>query len=184
MPLSAPSKRSEAHHRVIDMRVFAREDGLYDVEGHLVDRKPFAFTRFSTTEPWPAGQALHDLWVRMTVDSSYTVRAIEAASDTTPHAICKEAERTLSVLVGERIAKGWSSRVKELLRGAASCTHLMEMMIPLATTAMQGIMGMRGERVVDIEANAHKIDSCYAYGRNREVVMRLWPSRWQPPSGP
>ena len=59
----------------------------------------------------------------MTVDSEYTVRAIEAASDVTPYGICKEAENTLSVLVGERLVRGWSAKVKERLRGAASCTH-------------------------------------------------------------
>src|SRR5438874_12287266 len=31
---------------------------------------------------------------------------------------------------GTEARSGWSSRVKSLLRGAASCTHLMEMLIP------------------------------------------------------
>ncbi|MBB3181111.1 DUF2889 domain-containing protein [Variovorax sp. Sphag1AA] len=141
MPLSDPVSRRGVHHRIIDMQAFAREDGLFDVEAHLVDTKPFEFLRLSSPDPVPAGHALHDLWIRMTVTGDYTVRAIEAASDVTPYAICKEAENTLSVLVGERLVRGWSSKVKERLRGAASCTHLMEMLIPLATTALQGIPG-------------------------------------------
>ena len=182
MPLSEASARREIHYRVIDMRAYAREDGLYDVEAHLVDRKPFAFTRFSAPDPTPAGQALHDLWIRLTVDGEFVVRQIEAASDATPFGVCKEAESTLSVLIGERIGRGWSSLVKERLRGAASCTHLMEMLIPLATTALQGILAMRTERNATGDANGvpHKIDSCYAYGRQREVVMRLWPQHYRP----
>lgn len=159
------------------MRAYAREDGLYDAEAHLVDTKPFDFLRPSSPVPTPAGQALHDLWVRITVDEDFTVRAIEAASDVTPWGICKEAEATLSVLVGERLARGWSSRVKERLRGAASCTHLMEMLIPLATTALQGINALR----TDLHHSPKKIDSCYAFGREREVVKLLWPQHWQPP---
>ncbi|MEJ8851248.1 DUF2889 domain-containing protein [Variovorax rhizosphaerae] len=180
MPLSQPATRRELHHRIIDMRAYARDDGLYDVEAHLVDTKPCDFVRISSSRPVPAGQALHDLWIRMTVDGNYTVQAIEAASDMTPYGICKEAENTLSVLVGERLAKGWSSKVKERLRGAASCTHLMEMLIPLATTALQGIRGAdpkRLEKASGPEAEV-KLDSCYAYGRSREVVRRFWPQHY------
>src|SRR5437764_5636833 len=128
MPLSAPVQRREAHHRSIEMKTFARDDGLYDVEGRLIDRKPFDFVRPSSQRAVPAGEPLHDLWIRMTLDDDYTVRAMEAASDTTPWALCRQAEDTLKVLVGHRVARGWSSLVKEKLRGAASCTHLMEML--------------------------------------------------------
>lgn len=182
MPLSLPAARRGLHHRVIDMQTYAREDGLYDVEARLIDRKPFDYTRPSSPVPVPAGQPLHDLWLRVTVDGEYVVRQIEASSDVTPWEICKEAEQTLSVLVGERIARGWSSIVKERLRGAASCTHLMEMLIPMATTALQGIRGLHQERTrtVDAAGVPHKIDSCYAYGRGRAVVKMLWPQHHRP----
>jgi len=159
------------------MQTYAREDGLYDVEARLVDRKPFPFRRMSSPEPLPAGQALHDLWIRMTVDEDCVVRDIVAASDTTPWQLCKEATSTLRVLIGERIARGWSVKVKERLRGAASCTHLMEMLLPMATTALQGIRGMRPEssRIAGTDVPHEKIDSCFAYGRDRQVVKMLWP---------
>jgi hypothetical protein len=177
MPLSKPNARREIHHRVIDMKAYAREDGLYDVEAHLVDTKPFVFQRLSSPEPLPAGQPLHDMWIRLSVDEEFVVRHIEASSDVTPFDLCKEAESTLSVLVGERIARGWSAIVKERLRGSASCTHLMEVLIPLATTALQGIRALRADRHSTVDANGIplKIDSCYAYGHQRELVMRLWP---------
>ncbi len=176
MPLSKPALRREIHRRVIDMQAYARDDGLYDIEVHLVDTKPFEFQRFSTPKPWPAGTPLHDLWLRLTIDAAYDVMAIEASSDVTPFAICKEAEKTLSVLIGQRVAKGWPSRVREKLGGAASCTHLMEMLLPLGTTAYQAINALRPDRITNFESQAHKvIDSCYAYGREREVVQRIWP---------
>ncbi len=143
MPLLAPVSRSEVHQRTISMTAYSRDDGLYDVEAHLVDTKPFFFERLGSPHPVPPGEALHDLWVRLTVDGNYTVQAVEAASDKTPYSLCTEAEETLQVLVGQRFARGWSAIVKERLRGAASCTHLMEMLIPLATTAMQGIRGLK-----------------------------------------
>jgi hypothetical protein len=186
MPLNPPVQRREIHHRVIDMRAYAREDGLFDVEARLVDRKPFPFQRTSTPEPWPAGSALHDLTIRMTVDDQYVVCEMTATSDVTPFGICKETESTLSVLVGQRIASGWAQRVKERLRGIAGCTHLMEMLIPMATTALQGVRGLHPEsrRTVGGNGEPLSLDSCYAYARHRDVVKMVWPEHFRPLKGP
>jgi hypothetical protein len=184
MPLSDSTARSEVTHRTIDMKAYAREDGLYDIEAHLVDRKPFTFTHFSSPKPFLAGQPLHDMWIRLTVDEELVVRNIEAASDTTPFDLCKEAESTLSVLAGERIASGWSKLVKERLHGAASCIHLKEMLIPMATVAIQGVRGLSMKQNNDpADANGipDNLDSCYALDRSRVVVMRLWPRHYRPP---
>lgn len=180
MPLSAPVARRDVHHRIIEMQAFARDDGLFDVEARLIDRKPFDFLRPSSPQPVPAGQPLHDLWVRLTLDGDFTVRSIEASSDVTPWTLCKEAEATLQVLVGERVARGWSSKVKERLRGASGCTHLMEMLVTMGTTALQGIRGSDPSRRPAAEA---KLDSCYAYGRQRSVVKMLWPEHHRPREG-
>lgn len=183
MPLNDPTARRQVHHRTIDLQTFAREDGLFDVEAHLLDRKPFAFRRLSRPTPIPPGEALHDLRIRMTIDQDLVVQDIQAASVTTPWALCRNAESTLSVLLGERIARGWSSKVKERLRGAAGCTHLMEMLIPMATVALQGIRGLQPEHVLAVDSDGvpRKIDSCYAYSREREVVQQLWPLHYRPP---
>ncbi|MBU68639.1 MAG: hypothetical protein CL858_24895 [Cupriavidus sp.] len=181
MPLSPPTHRKTIHHRLINMQAFRRDDGLFDIEAHLVDTKPFAFARVSNPAPLPAGEPLHDLWVRVTVDGNFFIHGIEAASDATPYSLCKEAETTLQSLIGERMASGWSSRVKEKLRGAASCTHLMELLIPIATTAFQGIMGAErdGQKVVDVSKVAVRLDSCYAYARDRSVVKTYWPQHYR-----
>jgi hypothetical protein len=180
MPLPDPSARREIHHRTIDMRAFARDDGLFDVEARLIDCKPFDYVRPSSATPVPAGHALHDLSVRLTLDTDFTVKEIAASSDVTPWALCREAEATLQVLVGERVARGWSSRVKERLRGAAGCTHLMEMLVTMGTTALQGIRGADPARRITVES---KLDSCYAYGRQRSVVKMLWPEHHRPADG-
>ena len=41
---------------------------------------------------------------------------------------------SLSVLVGARIGKGWSKLVRERLQRVDNCTHLVELLMPLATT--------------------------------------------------
>jgi len=182
MSLSHPAPRREIHHRVIDMHGYLREDGLYDIEAHLVDTKPFPLALIGWPQPLPAGTPLHDLSIRLTIDAACVVKKIEASSDATPYPLCKEAESTLSVLVGERIAAGWSGIVKQKLRGPASCTHLMEMLIPLATTALQAINGARriGQSTVNLAEVTVRPDGCYAYSRRRSVIQRFWPEHFQP----
>ena len=182
MPLSQPASRREVHARTIDIRAFGRDDGLYDIEAQLIDRKPFAFWRVAQLEPTPPGEPLHDFSIRLTVDKTLVVRSIEASSDTTPFNICREAETTLGVLVGERIASGWSAKVKSSLRGTQSCTHLMEMLITMATPALQGSRGLARERKIDdSKLGPGKLDSCYAYSRERAVIKLHWPEHYRAP---
>ena len=158
------------------MKVFRRKDGLYDVEAHLVDTKPFAFERVNRPDPLPAGQPQHDLWVRLVLDDEHTLRAVEAASDTTPVAICPRAGGSLSVLVGERIGKGWSKVVRERLQRLDNCTHLVELLMPMATTAL---MGTRGAKPIAVRfppgARPTQLDTCYAWSTEREMVGNAWP---------
>lgn len=176
MPLSKEAPRQPIHHRVIDMQAYAREDGLYDVEARLVDRKPFPFRRRGTTTPLPPNAPVHDLWVRVTIDEQFTIHAVETASDVTPYGTCPEGGKALQSMVGERMAAGWSRTVKTRLRGAASCTHLMELLIPMATTAYQGVQThLRMAKGVESQGASARVDSCWAYRRDGEVVRMLWP---------
>jgi hypothetical protein len=162
--------------RTLEMRGYRRDDGLYDIEGHLVDRKSIPLT-IAGREIAP-GQAIHDMWVRLVVDEELLVHDIVAVSDVTPHAVCREASETLRPMVGERIAHGWTSKVKERLGGKASCTHLMEMLLPLATAAFQTLAHVRLARPdqLDRDGRPLKIDSCYAYASERDIVERRWPA--------
>lgn len=175
--------RQELHHRQIDLRFFQRSDGLYEVEGHLVDRKTLPFRRLLHDRDMPAGAALHDILVRLVVDDSLLVHDASATMSATPFGICPEAANTLAPLKGLRIGAGWNKRVRELLGGSASCTHIVEILGPMATTVHQGLAPQRLARMTQASSNEQqsKVDSCYAYGREREVVARLWPNlRKQP----
>jgi hypothetical protein len=171
-------EREEIHHRQIDLRFFRRSDGLYEVEGRLVDRKTRPFRRALHDHDTPPGTALHDIVVRLVIDEDMLVHDVSATLTATPFGLCREAANTLAPLKGLRIGAGWNKRVRELLGGAASCTHIMEILGPMATTAYQGFAPQRLARFASGDNHAYqsKIDSCYAYGREREVVARLWPN--------
>jgi hypothetical protein len=60
----------------------------------------------------------------------------------------------------------------------------MEMLIPMATTALQGIRGAQRQRNPPSPATGVPIalDSCYAYARHRDVVKQFWPEHHRPPT--
>jgi len=176
--MSDQPAREEIHHRQIDLRFFRRADGLYEVEGRLVDTKTHPFRRLLANDDTPPGVPVHDIVVRLVVDESLLVRDASAFMASTPFDVCRGAEGTLGVLKGLRIGAGWNKRVRDLLGRSASCTHVVELLGPMATTAFQGLAPQRLARINDPENEAQrraKVDSCFAYAANREVVARLWP---------
>jgi len=176
MPLSPPADREPLHRRLIECRGYRRRDGLWDVEGHLVDTKTYSFPNQDRGEIH-AGEPLHEMWVRLTFDDDLVVRDVEAVTDAGPYKICPDAAPKLGVLKGLRIAHGWTRAVKERLGGAKGCTHLVEMLGPVATVAYQTLVSLRMKRLdaTPTDRRPPVIDSCYAYRSDGEVVRRRWP---------
>jgi hypothetical protein len=164
VPLPAPVPREELHLRRIELRGYRRHDGLYEIEAHLTDSKPQA-------------APLHDMWIRLVIDDELTVHDIVASTDASPYAACPEAVDTLAQLKGLRIGRGFGRIVRERLSGVQGCTHLTELLVPLATTAFQTLSDLRNARPDRLDANGKpvKIDSCYAYASTRELVRMRWP---------
>ncbi len=183
MPLPDSLEREEIHQRQITMRAYRRVDGLYEIEGRVVDNKPIEFVAPLTNRVLAPGQSIHDLWIRLVIDDEFLIHDVIASSDATPFGICKQAPPTLEVMKGERIGAGWSKLVRSKLKGAASCTHLMELLGPMATTAYQALWPVVRTRPDPLDANGRptKIDSCYAYASNREVTLKLWPKFYDGP---
>lgn len=176
--------REELHFRRIDMRGFRRADGLFEIEGRVTDRKPHEFRSPNGTKVVAANAPIHDMGVRLVIDLDMTVQDVATFTVSAPYGDCYDAGARLQVLKGLRIAGGWGSEVRRRLGGAQSCTHLMELLIPLATTAYQSLTMMRVGRpdTLDTQGQPVKIDSCYAYSREREVVRRRWPDYYTGPA--
>src|SRR5262249_43094787 len=87
MPLSAPAPREHIHTRQVECRGYLRTDGLWDIEGHMTDRKTYSFPSEERGEV-TAGTPVHDMWIRMTVSDDLVIQAIEAVTDGAPYRIC------------------------------------------------------------------------------------------------
>jgi len=175
--------RRELHFRRIDMRGWERDDGLYEVEGRVVDRKPHDFTAPSGKKVAPAGQPIHDMSVRLVFDAKMVVREVTAFIDSYPYDDCTGGGQALQALVGLHIGGGWSGEVRKRLGGASSCAHLRELLIPLATAAFQSTTMMRMQLPDQLDAAGKpvKLDSCYTYASDRGLALHRWPAFYTGP---
>jgi hypothetical protein len=187
MPLSPPPlAREPLHTRRIDCRGYRRADGLWDIEGHLSDVKSYGFTTDERGRI-EAGEPIHDMGLRLTVDDGLVIRAVEAVTDRGPYRVCPAITVNFQRLVGLAIRPGFTRRVKELLGGAQGCTHLVELIGPVATTAFQTIAPMRvWQEGRESGKKPRLIDSCHAYASDGEQVRQQWPEFYTgaPPSPP
>lgn len=182
MPLSDPADREHIHTRDIDCRGYRRADGLWDVEGHLTDVKSYPFTNDFRGTITP-GEPLHDMWIRITIDDSLTIVAAEAVTDRGPYHLCGDITPNYQRLVGLSITAGFTRKVRERLGGVHGCTHLVELLGPMATTAFQTIfpilMRERAEHRADAASDEKRrpslLNTCHAYASDGEIVKRHWP---------
>jgi hypothetical protein len=177
--------REELHWRRIDMRGYRRGDGLFEVEGRVTDRKTSDLVPLVGDRVVPAHQPVHDMGVRIVFDEQMVVHAVTTFTDAAPYDICPLGGLALQSLKGLRMTSGWGKEVRSRLRGARSCTHLMELLAPLATVAFQSLSALRKGQPLQLDANGRpaKIDSCYAYGAERDLVRQYWPEHYRAPRG-
>ena len=138
MPLTPPQPREAIHTRAIEINGYRRADGLYDLEAHLTDTKTFGQTNYDRGYI-PAGEPVHDMWLRLTIDDTCKSSSVDAVSDKTPYVMCPSAAPNFSRLVGLRIKAGFLRDANHRVGGTLGCTHLRELLQQMATTAFQTI---------------------------------------------
>lgn len=177
MPLSSPTPREALHERSVECTGYRRRDGLFDIEGHLVDTKTYSFPN-KARGAIKAGEPLHEMWIRVTLDEHMLIHDVEAATDAGPFETCPDIVGRFKLLVGVTIGPGWTRKAQERLGGANGCTHLVELLRPIATTAFQTLYGARKHRGTSETSGAKKpafIDSCHALASDSVVVKEHWP---------
>jgi hypothetical protein len=187
-------KREKLHTRAITITGYRRDDGLYDIEAQLTDTKSYGFSNHDRGHI-AAGEPLHGMWLRLTVDERMTIVASEAATDYGPYAACPIAAPNFARLTGLRIRPGFLREANLRVGGAVGCTHLRELLQQVATTAFQTINPAQAKadfrrqgrkdtpgsdaldtRIAERMGGAPAIvGTCIAYARDGEVVLRRWP---------
>ena len=176
MPLPLATPRKRIHTRKIEIHGFEREDGLWEIEGHLTDQKNYAFPNQYRGEI-PAGKPIHDMSLRISVDDKFVIQNVVAISDGTPFSICPEATASYENLKGLCIASGWRREIRKHVGDVKGCTHLTALLNEVATVAFQTIYPIlhRGKASEPAASKPDLLDSCHAFASDSDVVKRHWP---------
>ncbi len=177
MSLSEPVERKHLHTRTITCKGFLRDDGLWDIEAHLTDVKTYSFENQDRGGEIRAGEPVHGMHLRMTIDLDFQIHAMEAFTEYSPYHACGRASAVMGRLVGLRIGPGWMRKVRGLVGGTTGCTHLLELLPVMATTAYQTLhfaLEERESRSGD-RPRPGLIDTCLALASDGPVVKRQWP---------
>ncbi|MBL8515317.1 MAG: DUF2889 domain-containing protein [Betaproteobacteria bacterium] len=172
MPVSAPTaQREPLHQRSITVQGFKRADGLYDIEATLIDTKAVDFILTSGLRR--AGEPVHAMTLRITVDTALTIVDAEASTDAMPYTgECGKIAPHYRNLIGLSIRPGFTAKVRELFAGTAGCTHLTDLIGVAATTAFQTLAGQLPQ---DQVRKPHQLDRCHALKTDAPSVAKYYP---------
>ena len=143
--LSPPAPREAVHQRQINCNGFVRNDELYDIEAELTDHKTYAFPsdfRGTVTPDLP----VHHMILRITINKDRVIQYAETITITGPYAICPTANKVFHNLVGLQIGPGWRRKAQAAIGGRHGCTHITELLNPVATIAYQTLYGEKARQ--------------------------------------
>ena len=182
MPLPVTEVGRElTHTRRVRYEGYKRADGLWDIEAHLTDIKNHDFRL--KTGVRRAGQPVHSMWVRISIDSKLNIVGAAASSDAVPYpGGCETIAPAYRGLIGLNLLKDFKRRSREMLGGVKGCTHLTEMLDGLPTAAIQTFAGeMPEER--EGGGKPFQLDQCHALETTTETVKRWYPKWHRKKSG-
>ena len=197
MPLSPPVGRQHLHTRRVTCQGFFREDGLWDIEGRITDEKSYEHAN-EWRGPLKPGDLVHDMSIRLTLNDRFTIVDVEAVTDKSPYRICGDVAPDFKKLIGLRIGGGFHREVRARLGGVHGCTHIVELLGPVATTAFQTVSSgkarelERAHRAKNDPApqvvapskprrKPYVIDACHAWAADGPVVKRWAPDFYTGP---
>jgi Protein of unknown function (DUF2889) len=175
---TAASDRQLKHRRSIDVQIYARGNGLWEVDARIIDVRPRE-TRMATGM-LPAGVPIHEMLLRLVVDERFDI--VEAGAETfaMPYpGDCNSYGDVYGRLVGLNLMRGFRHAVRERLGGTQGCTHITELTQVLPTAVVQAFAG----EVIDTRGDGaestqpFQIDRCHALRADGPAVKTYYP-RW------
>lgn len=181
LPPATP--RVMKHRRTFCYEVFEREDGLWDVDAQMLDHKTRDIIVANQTRA--VGEPLHDMVLRVTLDSHLTIVAAQATTVAAPYMVqCPSINPVYEQLVGLNVLKGFRKAIGERFANVAGCTHMTELAATLPTVVIQGIgtelaqrRRVAGTEVGELGDKPFQLDQCHALRSDGEVARVFYP-KW------
>ncbi|MBL8446494.1 MAG: DUF2889 domain-containing protein [Zoogloeaceae bacterium] len=168
-------QRRPLHTRTIGLSGFEREDGFFEIEARLTDVKALDYQMASGVRS--AGDPIHDMWVRVVIDTSFQIIAAEVRSDAVPYVgACDAIAPSYGQLVGLNLVRGFRQAVRDRFGEVKGCTHISELLLSLPTAAIQTLATLRRD-TDDRAGKPFQLDRCHALDTQSETVRTYYP-RW------
>ena len=176
-------KGEKIHTRNIEMNTWEVDRDHILVEGRLVDIRCRDFINLSGEKR--KGGELHHMAVRCLIKiPELEISDIETDMVTIPREDCRGIHDSLDALKGERLVKGFTRRVRELLGGPRGCTHLNHLIVTMASAAMQGFFALNASWKDSPDRESREkfrlktmelflSDTCYCWRENGPEITQL-----------
>jgi len=176
-PISASVTRTRLHLRRIALEGWRRSDGLWDIEARLIDTKDHDYPLASGVRP--RGDAVHDMWIRVTIDHEFNIVAVAACSDAVPYpGGCESIAPDYGRIVGLNLVRGFRRTVAEMFGSVRGCSHLTELLGVLPTAAIQTFASeTRDTAAAGADGKPFQLDQCHALETTSDTVRHYYP-RW------
>jgi hypothetical protein len=163
------------HNRSIQVHSFERDDGLWDIEAELIDHKAYSFIkRNGATQE--AGQAIHHMFVRVTIDTQFEIIDAIAVYDAAPFdSSCSVISSAYRDLVGMNLLKSFRQQIKDRFGKTAGCTHMTELAGVLPTAAVQSMAGRKRAEAELTGRKPFQLGGCHAWRPDSEVIKEHYP---------
>ena len=175
MPLPpATAPRTRKHRRSVVFTGFRRDDGLWDIEGHLTDVKDQDIEICGDIRR--SGEPIHDFSVRVTIDRKMNVVDFAASAEHVPYTgICERIIPDYRQVIGLNLFKGFLKSVKTLFGDTRGCAHISELLMGIPTAAFQTFAG--DVKPSKYDKKPPHLEHCHALAADSEIVRRYYP-RW------
>lgn len=174
--------RHMIHLRQIEAVAFVRDDGLWEMELTLHDRKTRTFPGGAGDHP--AGVPIHGMTLACTLSTDGTVTHADARMTSVPFEVsCRSSADDYAELIGLNVFDHFSARLKDRLGERSGCHHLTTLAGMLPTLAIQSFAG----EVVAVRDDGRSLerppalDGCRGLRTDGEAVRLYWP-RWHQPA--
>ncbi len=170
-------EKKKIYTRDIKVTTFDYDDAHIIVEGQLKDNRNIPYYSHSGKLRSPG--SVHNLLLRLLIHKeSIRIVQVEIEMPGVPHEECKEVIPNFSRLTGLRIAKGFTSKVRELLGGPNGCAHLNGLLMAMATAALQGLWTYRARNLQDgndikKRVNEYLVDTCWFWRQDSPHIHQL-----------
>jgi len=126
------------HERRITIKTQETGENRIRIEGMLTDERfchSFLYSIMNFIKPG----RVHRIIVMMELTlPDLMIEKAEAKMQTVPVEMCREAGDVVTQLIGLRMTRGFTNRIREIMGGRKGCLHMTNLILSMSAAAMQG----------------------------------------------